>query len=96
MENPTSSSSRVRTRTQVVWQGSVGDHRPYADLVGNPEIISYVSAYAGKPLCPLGNLAAFDLFVNLATRSEFALTVGPLLRHALAQVWDFLSSGLGL
>jgi hypothetical protein len=27
----------VRT---VVWQGSVGDHRPYADLVGNPSIVS--------------------------------------------------------
>ena len=25
----------VRT---VVWQGSVGDRRPYADLVGYPEI----------------------------------------------------------
>jgi len=27
----------VRT---VVWQGSVGDHRPYADLTGNPEVIA--------------------------------------------------------
>ncbi|MDQ2711671.1 MAG: hypothetical protein M3Y24_05440, partial [Acidobacteriota bacterium] len=25
----------VRT---VVWQGSVGDRRPYADLVGHPEV----------------------------------------------------------
>jgi hypothetical protein len=23
---------------RVVWQGSVGDRRPYADLTGNPEI----------------------------------------------------------
>jgi predicted nuclease of predicted toxin-antitoxin system len=28
--------------------------------------------------------------------SGFALTAGPLLRHARAQVWDFLSSGPGL
>ena len=27
----------VRT---VVWQGSVGDRRPYADLATNPEVIS--------------------------------------------------------
>jgi hypothetical protein len=27
---------------------------------------------------------------------EFALTIGPLLRHARLQIWDFLSGGLGL
>jgi hypothetical protein len=25
---------------RVVWQGSVGDRRPYADLTGNPDLMS--------------------------------------------------------
>jgi hypothetical protein len=36
----TSSNRRVRTRRTVVWQVSEGDLRPYADLVGNPELIA--------------------------------------------------------
>ena len=39
----------VRT---VVWQGSAGDRRPYADLVGNPEVIGMGMSFftsAGGP-----------------------------------------------
>src|SRR6266478_5978731 len=36
----TNSNRRVRTVRTVVWRGSAGDRRPYADLTGKPKVIS--------------------------------------------------------
>src|SRR5438045_2219699 len=47
----------------------------------------------GRPVCWVADPGAL---VNRTASSGFALTAGPLLRHARVQVWDFLSSGLGL
>ena len=39
----------VRT---VVWQGSAGDRRPYADLTGKPEVVAEGLCAAGVPEIP--------------------------------------------
>ena len=64
----------VRT---VVWQGSVGDHRPYADLTRNPE-----SGRTTAKINPSA-LTAMCLVVRRAASSDLASTFpdkgGPIL-----------------